>query len=346
MVILVFSNKCDPHAQTVLSYLDSMGMDTRLASMAQLLQKYQVLVEIAGFGAEFFSQCQFTNPTNSAVENVDLKSISAVWLRRNVAIKPLDGGEEWAAALASNESTKAIGGILRCIECLWVNAPSYDDESTFKIKQLQVARKCGWRVPRTLISNNPCAVKRFYDSCGGQVIYKLIDQSSWKHFPDFEIPKAVATLPLRKQDLDHLDQVRLSLHLFQEHIQKAADIRITVVGSKIFAVRIESQLGKGNIDFRMDYSVPMSIYELPAAVKQKCLSLMSHLGLNFSTIDICLTRDGDYVFLEVNSQGQWLWMEEKLDLPISLEVARLLAGLDPPLVKNEGICRVFVKCCV
>ena len=57
---------------------------------------------------------------------------------------------------------------------------------------------------------------------------------------------------------------------------------------------------------------------------------MKDLGLCFGAIDMILTPKNEYVFLEVNPNGQWGWIEELTRVPISSAVANLLikAGSD------------------
>jgi glutathione synthase/RimK-type ligase-like ATP-grasp enzyme len=52
---------------------------------------------------------------------------------------------------------------------------------------------------------------------------------------------------------------------------------------------------------------------------------MSSLKLTFGAIDLIETLDGNYVFLEVNPSGQWLWIDDKLSLGISDAIAHWLA---------------------
>jgi hypothetical protein len=37
-----------------------------------------------------------------------------------------------------------------------------------------------------------------------------------------------------------------------------------------------------------------------------------------------VTPDGEYVFLELNPNGQWLWLEHELGLPLVATMADLL----------------------
>jgi glutathione synthase/RimK-type ligase-like ATP-grasp enzyme len=54
--------------------------------------------------------------------------------------------------------------------------------------------------------------------------------------------------------------------------------------------------------------------------------LMSDMKLQFGAIDLALTQSGNYYFLEINPNGQWLWIEDKLGYPISQAVADWLVG--------------------
>jgi hypothetical protein len=48
---------------------------------------------------------------------------------------------------------------------------------------------------------------------------------------------------------------------------------------------------------------------LPENVLARCRVLMRKLGILFGCFDFIVTPDGEYVFLEVNQQGQFLWKE-------------------------------------
>ncbi|MFM9073679.1 MAG: hypothetical protein ACKOOC_09800, partial [Cyanobium sp.] len=54
----------------------------------------------------------------------------------------------------------------------------------------------------------------------------------------------------------------------------------------------------------------MEEVELPEQVRSACIGLMHELGLVFGYIDLIVTKDQEYVFLEVNQMGQFLWVEE------------------------------------
>ncbi|MEV4245300.1 hypothetical protein AB0J63_18065 [Streptosporangium canum] len=47
-------------------------------------------------------------------------------------------------------------------------------------------------------------------------------------------------------------------------------------------------------------------------------------GLTYGAIDLILTPDGRYVFLEINPNGQFLWIEDATGLPIGAAIGDLL----------------------
>jgi len=56
---------------------------------------------------------------------------------------------------------------------------------------------------------------------------------------------------------------------------------------------------------------------------------VARLGLCYGAIDMILTPDGRYVFIELSPNGQYLWIEHETGLPISDAICDLLAGDAP-----------------
>lgn len=320
MDVLILSTAKDVHATAVSRQLADLGSSCTFLSLEETLR------HSVSFSAQSFTVRQ---PGGSVL---DLRSFGSIWNRRPGAVTSNVMPEPWMESLVEHESNRAWAGMLRTLECLWVNHPDKQAQALLKLNQLHVAAGVGLQTPRTLVSNDPAAVRDFFQVCNGQVIYKLVDEGSWTFFPDTESPRGIATTLMREIDLTHVDQVRHSMHLFQERIAKTADIRVTVIGNKIFAARIESQTGAGHVDFRLDYSVPIVNWTLPDDVTRKILELQRAFGLNFGAMDFCLDSQGEHVFLEVNPAGQFLWLEDKLGLPLCASLAQLLSGREQPLL--------------
>ena len=61
-------------------------------------------------------------------------------------------------------------------------------------------------------------------------------------------------------------------------------------------------------------------------IQTKCRCLMQRLNLNYGAIDFVLDKQGNYVFLEINPNGQWAWIEHLTGLPISKEIVKCLCS--------------------
>jgi len=67
-----------------------------------------------------------------------------------------------------------------------------------------------------------------------------------------------------------------------------------------------------------------TLFELDNNVAEKCLLMNQQLDLNFGAYDFAYSKEGEYVFLEINPNGQWGFVEDKTGLPLSKAMAKLL----------------------
>ena len=65
---------------------------------------------------------------------------------------------------------------------------------------------------------------------------------------------------------------------------------------------------------------------LPPEIETALKTMLTQYGLRFGAFDMIVTPDGEYVFLELNPNGQWLWIETITGAPMSRAIADLLAG--------------------
>jgi len=129
------------------------------------------------------------------------------------------------------------------------------------------------------------------------------------------------------RDIGYAEAVRQCPVIFQAYVPKRLEIRATVVGSRVFAAEIHSQqTQRTRYDWRRydHYETPYLAHILPDALARQCVRLVEALGLRYGAIDFVLTPDGRYVFLEINPNGQYLWVEEATGLPISDALCDLL----------------------
>ena len=66
----------------------------------------------------------------------------------------------------------------------------------------------------------------------------------------------------------------------------------------------------------MQANAQLEPFSLPEQVEASLLRLMDRFGINFASLDMILTPEGEFVFLELNPNGAWLWLEFELGLPL------------------------------
>ena len=105
--------------------------------------------------------------------------------------------------------------------------------------------------------------------------------------------------------------------IVQRNIKKEYEIRVTVVNEAVFAAKVDSQ---SNADTKYDWrrkKLKFECYDLPESISSKCISLVKRLNLKFGAIDLIKDKSGQYIFLEINPNGQWAWIEMDTGLLIS-----------------------------
>jgi hypothetical protein len=200
-----------------------------------------------------------------------------------------------------------------------------------KSLQLALARRVGLLVPQTLVSNDPAAVRAFAASVPAGVVTKMM--ASFAVYDEAGREQVVFTNPVSADDLADLDGLSLCPMTFQEQLEKAHELRVTVVGDRVMAASIDSHaLPRARSDWRREGVALLGDwkhYELPADVHTKTLALMDALGLNYGAFDFIVTPDGRHVFLEVNPVGEFMWLLHAPGLPIDEALADVLCDRAP-----------------
>lgn len=248
--------------------------------------------------------------------------VGSVWYRRPLfALDPELSPEE--AQFAQTESREAVLGLFRLTEAFWVNRPDAIRVAESKPLQLKLAQQLGFRVPHTLLTNDPVRFQEFYEKCNGAVIFKVMTQGALGGSEG----KGVYTSLVTSWHLRNFEAIRRAPCLFQEHIPKAVDLRITVIGEKIFPVEIHSQDHRQSVvDWRKGNTARLkhAAHQLPPKIEAQCFELLRSLKLVYGAIDLILTPQGEYVFLEINPSGQFAWIETLIKLPLIDTLADLL----------------------
>lgn len=257
----------------------------------------------------------------SSSRQLRLSDVTGIYYRRPTAFKFPDEMPEAEHRWADAEARMGIGGVLSAMTC-WLNHPAYISAAEFKPVQLSAAVRAGLRVPKSIVTNDPADAMRFADSVG-RVIYKPLADPS---FDDNGRRRLIYTSLVAREELSD-PAIRLTSHLFQEWIEHDHAVRLTVVDRRFFASAIYADSAAARIDWRSDYSaLRYAVSALPEPVRQGVLTLMNELRLRFGALDFLVTASGEWVFLEINPNGQWAWIEDKTGLPIAAAIADALAG--------------------
>ncbi|BFO21297.1 hypothetical protein SHKM778_76850 [Streptomyces sp. KM77-8] len=227
-----------------------------------------------------------------------------------------DSGEQ-AARFAAQENRRGLGGVLSALPgCLYLSHPQAIARAEYKPAQLAAATHAGFRVPATLITNDPGKARQF--CAEGPTIYKPLHAGAYEVESE---PAGIWAAPVGAEDIDNA--VSHSAHLFQVQVSKVADVRAVVVGEQVFSARITGP--PGVVDWRSEYR--SLIYEritCPNVIHRALSRFLAGFGLNFGAFDFAVTADGAWWFLECNPNGQWAWLEDAAGLPITHAIADLL----------------------
>jgi glutathione synthase/RimK-type ligase-like ATP-grasp enzyme len=320
-LVLVLASKLDAHADAVVYNLHKRGVPV-------------VRLDVEEFWPPFSDIAwRITNTDNTARlrwngREISSDSVQSIYCR-DFAFAKCDPAATVETQLIYAEARASLYGFFRSLENrYWMNPPWYDHMADNKPYQMACASSFGLRIPRTLVTNNVETFRAFYEECNQEVIIKqlseicLIDDSELKGqqpgYDNGSTAYGFYTKMVLPEHLEKIHEIVATPCLFQEHVRKKADVRVTIVGDQIFSALIDSQSEEGSrVDFRLKPDLPIRHFNLPDSTGDRLLSLARAWHLEFAACDFALTPNDELVFLEANVEGNWLWIEHGLGLPIS-----------------------------
>lgn len=250
--------------------------------------------------------------------------VGAVWLWRLWPAKLDPRMDPRQAQAAQHESMATLHGLLDLLsEVPWIDPIDVNRAAGNKTRQLRLAQTVGLQIPDTLITNEPAAAREFFTRHGGRVVAKLQTSLTYSMSGRGGLP----TRLVRREDLDALDGLRHCPMVFQRYIEKAYELRIGWVDGLAFVGALDGR--RCGVDWRYESTATWEPHALPAGIHTTLARLMSALGLRQGAIDLIVTPEGEYVFLEVNPNGEWGMLEAELQLPIAAALAEALLRARP-----------------
>jgi hypothetical protein len=313
-LILILAPEADVHSRSVAKHILDMGGTVQILDLASS------------------RKVSYSLSSNPRIENVvelsgrclQLTEVLTVWCRRpRLPLLPQSLSFESDKHFAIAEWRATVDGIMVApSSARFVNDPRIQGDG-LKPHQLQLAKEVGLAIPETLITSDADKAREFAARFQHRIIHKTLTA-----------PREgfLATKLWNEADSQALKYLELAPTIFQEQIRGSVDLRITAIGERLFAAGFPTTTFEcGNdswIDNRLNFDVPYHEHALPASVHRHIIALMRRLGLVFGTIDMKIDESGNYVFLEVNPQGQFLYIEILTGIPLSRLMAEFLLGVD------------------
>lgn len=316
--VLVIAANDDWPTDRVVTELSGRGVEVFRMDTADFPQRL-------GLAARIDQGHGWTGELATGLRTVALPRVGAVYYRAPGAFQFPDAMTGPEQRFAAAQARAGLGGVLSALDCRWVNHPTAMARAEFKPVQLDAARACGLRIPATLITNNPVEVREFAAQMPGPVVCKPV--ASPVLIEDGTL-KAVYTRRLAAEDLADLRGIETTAHLFQAWIDKAHEVRLTVVGRRMFAAAIHAGSDAAHVDWRSDYgSLTYTDTAVPEDVADAMGRLMRRLRLRYGAADFVVDPAGRWWFLEVNPCGQWDWIQGATGQPIAEAIADELQGV-------------------
>ncbi|MDB4928229.1 MAG: hypothetical protein JWM10_713 [Myxococcaceae bacterium] len=261
--------------------------------------------------------------------------ISAVWFRRWPDLQTAGIAPDWRAIVCRDSMAFLEGWSMLC-DVFWLNRPERVRTGENKLVQLVYAQEAGFRVPETVVANN-AAVVRDVVSSGRIALFKPLLSSALR---DETVVQMLQATRLRDEHLDD-ESIRACPAIYQT-IVPGQEWRLTIVGGQVFPARICWTRSDTSVDVHAAHPECVSIVRgtVSDEVRRQCLTLVRMLGLHYAAID-AIEYEGEMYFLELNPSGQWGWIEQATNYPLTDALADLLISCGQPknlsLVPSGGV---------
>jgi glutathione synthase/RimK-type ligase-like ATP-grasp enzyme len=311
--ILIIGNEKDPHISTVISYLKEAKANIMVINPVN-----------GNIGNIAYSYSPFDLNFIDADKTFNYSEVNAVWwrLKSHMRKYPESVEDFETNNFISNEWQFALAPLSYFLNnCYWLNKRNSDLILRNKPYQLFQASINGFKIPDTIISNNYNLIKKTTDDFT-EIMYKSLGTFSSPYSK-----KILYSNKINREFLNNCEEnIKIAPGIFQNYVDKDYELRITVVDKEIYAVKIFSQEDElSKLDWRRGQThLKYELIKLDEAFEQKLLKFHKTLDIVFGGYDFIVDKNGEYTFLEVNQVGQWLWLENRLNLDISKQIASTL----------------------
>jgi glutathione synthase/RimK-type ligase-like ATP-grasp enzyme len=325
--VLIISDYEDVHADAVIEALNHAGRPVYRLNTSDFAIHSTITLGVSAEGSG-----SIHGKITNSLRRLRADGVRAVWYRRPRPLKLNSLLEPTARPYAQEQFQLALRYLEGVLGGRWVNHPLANRRADNHILQLSTARRLGLAIPETLLTNDPGSLQRFRTRHRGrELIVKDLDLSvaSAK-----VLMRGVATQRLPPDYVVDPEVVRAAPVVVQPFIPKAYELRCTVIGDGVYCARIDTP-NIGHLDWRNAYDTGpdgaardlnrYSPHELASGARDQLVQLVREFGLRFAAVDLIVTPAGELVFLELNPNGQWLWLQ-RAGLPLIEAMVEELRG--------------------
>lgn len=241
--------------------------------------------------------------------------VTAAYFRRPGAPIALDVVKNQAEkSYIESEWGSFLKSLYMCLDDVWFSSPTQIFLAEDKPRQLILAHQLGFDIPEVYITNDWTTVKQLTHQ------HRTIGKPLREAVLSGDNERVMFTHRIRDLSESDAESIALAPFIVQKEIVKRYDVRVTVVGTNVFATAIWSQANsETEVDWRKGTRIDLKHekIELEESISLRCIDLVRDLGLKFGAIDFVCDQDGKLWFLEVNPNGQWAWIENLTGYPIS-----------------------------
>lgn len=201
-----------------------------------------------------------------------------------------------------------------------------DSINNFSVNKLivnSIAKEYGLIIPESYLFSKKNDLLKILNEIGKPHITKTIADGSFIHFEH--------TLFFSYTSLINIDDIKSELFfpsLIQKCIDKKYELRIFYLNGEFFSMAILSQNDEQtSIDFRRyndlkpNRRVP---YKLPLDIEIRLAKLMKKFDFNSGSIDMIVTTNMEYIFLEINPVGQFSMTSYPCNYNVEKKIAEYL----------------------
>ena len=282
------------------------------STASYIMKKYFGLADFFRLNVDKFSEYRFYIGNNGwSISDqdsiVDSESVYSIYYRKPM-LPDLRTYDSQYLVLIQKDIISIINGIADAFHGMVITKPSILRKAENKVFQMIYVDENGWNIPRTYIGNEEKIGDKFIRTMSvikPLTTGKTFGKNRWELYQT-NIFKGF------KEDIS------LTPIYLQYYVPKQYEARVTIIGREIYVVRIDT---KNKIDWRLDYpNHKYTMITCPEDIIKKCYQMMKDFDLIFGAFDFIVTPENEWVFLEVNPNGQWLWLEQSLGLDISKKI--------------------------